>query len=193
MTSCRTNTKKGPYTCRYCKLSYEKLNHASEHYCTRFLTYRKEDIPKDLFSLSELRALKLKPKDKNKGDALYIYWTKESGEWARNVAFLWFKKNTKPPKKMSAKQIKAVEKLKRLNKTISKSYSKGGFKSISEIKEINLFNYKYANNYTILNNPDPINIVLTNNILTIQNTTPSTYDLQVEMDDYVFILRIKQN
>tara|TARA_B110000046_G_C12934723_1_gene373050 strand:- start:539 stop:1156 length:618 start_codon:yes stop_codon:yes gene_type:complete len=65
--------------------------------------------------------------------------------------------------------------------------------AISEIKEINLFNYKYANNYTILNNPDPINIVLTNNILTIQNTTPSTYDLQVEMDDYVFILRIKQN
>jgi hypothetical protein len=63
----------------------------------------------------------------------------------------------------------------------------------SETKQINLFNYKYANNYSILNNPDPINIFLTNNILTIENTAPSTYDLQVEMDDYVFVFRIIQN
>lgn len=135
MKFCRTNTKKEPYTCRYCKLSYQKLDHASEHYCTRFQTFRKDDIPKDLFSFSDLRELKLKPKDKNKADAYYIYWTKKGSRWIRHVAKLWYKKNAKPPKKMTKKQTKAVERLIRLNKTISKSYYAGGFKSTSEIKE----------------------------------------------------------
>ena len=65
--------------------------------------------------------------------------------------------------------------------------------TISETKEINLFNYKYANNYNIINNPDAVNITLIRNILTIQYSSNGNYELLIEMDDYLFVFKITEN
>ena len=65
--------------------------------------------------------------------------------------------------------------------------------AISETKEINLFNYKYANNYNIINNPDAANITLIRNILTIQYSSNRIYELLIEMDDYLFVFKITEN
>ena len=64
--------------------------------------------------------------------------------------------------------------------------------TISENIDINLFNYKYANNYIILNNPDINNITINNNILSIQYTNNGIYELLIKMDDYVYILKITE-
>ena len=65
--------------------------------------------------------------------------------------------------------------------------------TISETTEINLFNYKYANNYNIINNPDAVNITLIRNILTIQYSSNGIYELLIEMDDYLFVFKITEN
>jgi hypothetical protein len=64
--------------------------------------------------------------------------------------------------------------------------------SISENFNINLFNYKYANNYSILNNPDSINININNNILSIQYTNNGIYELLIKMDDYIYVFKITE-
>ena len=55
-----------------------------------------------------------------------------------------------------------------------------------------MFNYKYANNYSILNNPDSINININNNILSIQYTNNGIYELLIKMDDYIYVFKITE-
>ena len=62
-----------------------------------------------------------------------------------------------------------------------------------ETKIINLFSYKYANYYNIVNNPDITNIILIRNILSIQNSNKGIYELLIEMDDYLFVFKITEN
>jgi len=62
-----------------------------------------------------------------------------------------------------------------------------------ETKVINLFNYKFANTYELINEITNININLVNNILTITNSSNGIYDLLINMDDMLYIFRITEN
>ena len=63
----------------------------------------------------------------------------------------------------------------------------------SETKEINLFNYKFANTYELINETTNTNITLVNNILTITNSSNGIYDLLINIDDMLYIFRITEN
>ena len=62
-----------------------------------------------------------------------------------------------------------------------------------ETKEINLFNYKFANTYELINEITNTNITLVNNILTITNSSNGIYDLLINMDGMLYIFRITEN